>query len=365
MIIKSLKNIDNIDKKFQIDLKVNDYINLINLSTGLYRPLRGFCNSTEVRNIVNFKRINKKKNWTIPIILNFKSKIKIDFKKFYKLRYNNKVIGLIKPNDIFNLNKNKFCKKVFSTSSKKHPYVKFLYSLNNSFVGGKVYLLKEFLPKDKYLAFNQHRNKGNNIFFKKSTVFSTRNICHLGHQFIHEYIIKKNKKLTIAIIENDKNKFDPRMIIESYNILKKKLSLYKSIKITKITLPSFYAGPNEAYLQATCFKNLGFKAFIVGRDHAGFKNFFKKYESQNVFDKLKDLKIKIFKTKEPFLCSKCKKIGFELSNFCNCKNSKYHLSINGKNIKKMLLKKKFKTSEKFLNLHILKYLKKNVKKITN
>ena len=43
--------------------------------------------------------------------------------------------------------------------------------------------------------------------------------------------------------------------------LKKKLSLYKNINIIKILLPSFFAGPNEAYLQATCFNNLGFKGF--------------------------------------------------------------------------------------------------------
>ena len=110
---------------------------------------------------------------------------------------------------------------------------------------------------------------------------------------------------------------------------------------------------------------MGFKGFIVGRDHAGYKNYFKKYESQNIFDKLKDLKIKIFKTKEPFLCSKSMKIGFESSKFCRCKNSKYHLSINGKSIKKMLLKNNFKTSKKFLNPYILNYLRKNVKKIKN
>ena len=57
--------------------------------------------------------------------------------------------------------------------------------------------------------------------------------------------------------------------------LKKKLSLYKNINIIKILLPSFFAGPNEAYLQATCFNNLGFKGFVVGRDHAGHKKFFK------------------------------------------------------------------------------------------
>ena len=36
--------------------------------------------------------------------------------------------------------------------------------------------------------------------------------------------------------------------------LKKNLKLYRNLIIGKIYLPSFYAGPNETFLQATCLK---------------------------------------------------------------------------------------------------------------
>jgi len=363
MIIDTFKNINNIEKKIYVSLKPNDFINLINLASGLYLPLNKFCNSDDVNKIINFRKLNKFKHWTLPILLSCKLKQKFNFKKFYKLKYKNKVVGLIKPDDYFKINKKKTCSKLFSSNSKKHPYIKFIYNLKNSFIGGDVYLLKKFLPKNKYSAFNQIKDKKKFNFFKKSVVFSTRNICHLGHQFIHKHVLKKNKKLTIAIIENDKNKFDPRMIVESYKTLKKNTNLYKNLKIIRIALPSFYAGPNEAYLQATCFNNLGFKSFIVGRDHAGYKNYFNKYDSQNIFNKLSDLKIKILKTKEPLLCQECLNIGFENSNFCKCKNFKNYLSINGRDIKKMLLKNDIKSIEKFLSQPILFFLKKNLKKI--
>ena len=57
--------------------------------------------------------------------------------------------------------------------------------------------------------------------------------------------------------------------------LKKKVSLYKNINIIKILLPSFFAGPNEAYLQATCFNNLGFKGFVVAEITLDIKSFLK------------------------------------------------------------------------------------------
>jgi ATP sulfurylase len=358
MIIESFKNLNKVDERIKINLENNDFINLINLVTGLYQPLNGFCNSEDVNNILFHKKISKKKNWTIPIILSLKSKQKIILKKFYRLQYKNKIVGLIKPNDLFQINKKKFCKKIFSTLSNKHPYVKFINNTNNLFIGGKVFLLKKFLPKDKLIP--KYKSEVRNI--KDSVIFSTRNVCHLGHQKIHEYILKKKKKLVIAIIINDKNKFNPDLIVKSYMHLKKKLSLYRNINIIKILLPSFFAGPNEAYLQATCFNNLGFKGFVVGRDHAGHKKFFQKYVSQEIFNNLNDLKIKIFKTKEPYICSRCLKVGFRLIDICNCKNTKNYLSLDGKTVKKLLNKKRFKNLEKFLNPYIFSFLKKKYKK---
>ena len=52
-------------------------------------------------------------------------------------------------------------------------------------------------------------------------------------------------------------------------------------------------------------KNYGCTHFLVGRDHAGYKNFYKKYESQKFCkENEKKIKIKILKFDEPFLCKK-------------------------------------------------------------
>ncbi len=362
-LIETIKKFKNIQQKNSINIDTNEFINLINLSLGFYKPLYEFCDLEDVKNILNKKKINKHKSWTIPILLDSKSKKKISINKYYKLKYKKKFVGLIKIKNTFRLNKKFLAKKIFNTISNSHPYVKFLSNSKNQFVCGKTFLLKSSLPKDKFFIYNQMKNKKNLSFFKNSVAFSTRNFCHVGHEFLHKLILEKNKNLTICIIENDKNKLNPEIVVKSYMTLKKSVSMYKKVMITKIYLPSFYAGPKEAYLQAKYFDNLGFKKFIVGRDHAGFSNLFKKYESQKIFKSLKPLKIKIIKTKEPLICSNCFEVSSQRNKFCDCKKSMKLLTIDGKNIKKLLIDKNFMKVEKFLNPHVFQYLKNNLNKI--
>mgnify|MGYP001239969990 CR=1 FL=1 len=88
------------------------------------------------------------------------------------------------------------------------------------------------MKNDKNFAYNIY--KSNKSIFSNSTVFTTRNICHLGHQLIHEKIIKLKKKLLICIIQSEKNKFNSDFLIKSYEQLKLKEKLYKNIQIDKL-----------------------------------------------------------------------------------------------------------------------------------
>ena len=343
----------------KITLTNAEFTNSINISLGLYRPLDGFCKFEEYKNIILNKKVNEKNEWTIPILLNLKDKKKYYVGKKYYLIYKKKKVGFIIAESLFKIDKKKYCKAVFNTNSQNHPAVKKIYEHSNSFVGGKVTIYKDFLFKDKDFAFNYF--KKNKFIFSKSTVFSTRNICHLGHQLIHEKLLKTKKKLCICIIQSEQNKFDPKLIINSYKKLKAEKIMYKNIKIIKIYLPSLMAGPNEAYLQAVCFNNLNFNSFFVGRDHAGYKKNFKRYESQKIFEKLRQLKIKIIKTTEPLICKKCELVFFEGAKRYGCGHNKSFLStIDGKKIKKYLLKNKIKFVKKFLDPVIFKFCLNNI-----
>ncbi len=346
-----------------IQLDDSEFINLINLGLGLYKPLKGYNTKNELNDILQHKRINKKTRWTIPILLNAKKKKNNILHKDYYLVYKKKRVGKIQVQSLFKINKKKFCKSIFNTNSTNHPSVKKIYEALNLFIGGRIKIFKNYLKKDKYFAYNYF--KQNKKIFSKYAAFTSRNISHLGHQHIHKKIFNSKNKLLICIIESDKNKFNSNFIIQSYNLLKLNEKIYKQSRIVKIYLPSLMAGPNEAYLQATYLNNLNCKSMIIGRDHAGFKNNFKKYDSQLIFNHLNDLNIKIIKTKEPLFCKTCNIVFFHGVEKCKCKsiNNKNFVSIDGKNIKKLLLNDNNLMASKFLNKIVFKYCLKNIKQL--
>ena len=69
--------------KYSINLDDAEFINLVNLSLGLYSPLKGFNTKKETENIILHKKINNKNQWTFPILLNAKKKLFYQIKNIF------------------------------------------------------------------------------------------------------------------------------------------------------------------------------------------------------------------------------------------------------------------------------------------
>ncbi len=100
-----------------INISEQEFINLINLGLGLYRPLKGFNTNKEFKDILLYKKINKVKSWTIPILLNTKKKKVPSLGENCLLVYKKKKIGIFKVKIVFKIEKNKFLKIIFNTIS--------------------------------------------------------------------------------------------------------------------------------------------------------------------------------------------------------------------------------------------------------
>jgi len=345
-----------------INIDRSDYINAINLYLGLYKPLKGFVCHDDHNSILKKNKL-KKVNFTIPINV-FCSREKYNELKVgekINLKFKNEIVGFLNLQSKFLVNKNSFLNSVFGTTSKKHIGVyKFSKKIdkNPGALGGKVIInpikIKKFFNNNNLQMIKKLKKIKNKI-----SAFSTRNIPHVGHNLIQQKIIKTQKEITIFLILSIKNKYSSNTLNKSYLSLKKN-KFFKKINILSINLPTFFAGPKEAFFQAKIFENLGYKFFYVGRDHAGYKSFYGKFESQEIFNKL-NLKIKIIKFNEPMFCENCKTPvinKFKNKNSCPICNNKFLSELNGKDIKSMIKRKNRVLLSKFLDKNIYDFFKK-------
>lgn len=104
--------------------------------------------------------------------------------------------------------------------------------------------------------------------------------------------------------------FKDELVIKAYELLIRKHYPKKRVLLGVLPLKMRYAGLREALFHAIIRKNYGCTHFIVGRDHAGIKNYYGSYDAQNIFDHFSEdeIGIKILKFSNVLYCKKCKSL---------------------------------------------------------
>jgi len=345
-------------------LRINNdqYLEALNLENNVFLPVRNFMNKKEFSSVVDKMKLPNGKIFPLPIFLSVNKKIKekVEKEKKISLSFKNDIVGTLFPNDFYTFDKKKIVKKLYGTSNTSHPGVKSFLALDDFFIGGKLIIKKKKKFNFQNLDYSPKEIK--NIFKKKGwkTIigFQTRNIPHIGHEFIHRNAMNKYDGLFIQPLVGQKKKGDFTMeaIIKSYNVLIKKFYKDSKVFFGLLTTSMRYAGPREAIFHSIIRKNFGCTHFIIGRDHAGVGKFYKKYEAQQLAKKIKKkLNIKLSLIKGPFFCKKCDKVTDE----DRCKhNEKSILNIDGTKIRRNL-KRNIKANDiQFLRKEIKDSLKK-------
>ena len=339
------------------------FSDLLNLHYGVFHPLKKFVNEKAFKSILLSNKINKK-FFPFPIYFGVSEEKykKYKYKKHLNIYYKKKDIGIIKINNFFKIKNELFGKKLFGVNYKKHPYyIKFLKE-NFAFIDfsykklNKINLNhKNFESPQKLKERLKKKIKGRKFL----AGFHTRNVPHLAHQWIHFFMLKKYKNILIQPLINQYkvDEYKESIIIKTN---KAAVNMYDKNKAFFSTYFSFprYGGPCEAALHAIVRKNYGCTHCWIGRDHAGYKSFFKKYSSQQ-FCKKKEKKmgINIIAEDEPYFCSKCDKIVNKKCSLKNCKK-KYKKNVSGTIIRN-LIKRKKKINDYLMNKNISTLLNSN------
>jgi len=344
----------------KIHINKSQFSDLINLRNNVFFPLKNFVSKKEFVQIIDNKKY-KNQFFPLPITFGITKEIysKFKMKKSFDLYYKNKYLINIYNVNFYNLNKKKLSKRIYGINYLKHPYYKKFINENYRFMHFDFQKQSKINLRHKHFLSPSLFKKKLKIH-KISTLssFHTRNVPHRAHQWIHNYLFKKFGALLIQplIGQYKKGEYSDDLILKTNKLA---ANIFNSNKVFSIPFFSYprYAGYREAALHAIVRKNYGCTHFWVGRDHAGFKDFYSYEKSQNFcYKNQKKLKIKIIAGAEPFYCSKCCKIKNTKCLNKNCLQ-KNIIKISGSLIRGLLKENKF-IPEYLMNPKISKLLSK-------
>jgi sulfate adenylyltransferase len=313
---------------------------ILNIASGVFSPLEGFLCKNDLESVLKEKRLEDDTPWTIPILLSCdKKSIKGIKEGDTLLLKGGGTVALLEVEEIYTNNKKPLCKALFLTNDFKHPGVAGIYAMKDLLLGGKISLIERnnqkfdeylLLPKETRFLFKE---KG----WKEIVAFQTRNPPHLGHEYIQKTALTFVDGIFINPIIGQKKAgdFKDEVIIKSYITLIKHYYLKERAVFSILRTQMKYAGPREAVHHAIMRKNFGCTHFIVGRDHAGIGEYYKPYDSHEIFSEFPDLGIVpvFFRS-----FSKCKKCGTIVNDKICPHNNKYHFS--GTEIREIIRKGK-------------------------
>ncbi len=296
----------------RVDINERAAVDLENLAHGVYSPLTGFLRSDELESVLYRMRLPNDVPWTIPIILDIGKRGEFGEGDAVLLYHNNQPLARMYIDEIYEFDKQKFAEKVFGTRSVDHPGVAETYRMGSLLLGGEIELINEMPnPFDRYIL----RPVETRVLFKERgwesiVAFQTRNVPHLGHEYIQKYALMFVDGLFVNPVIGKKKSGDYRddVILIAYKVLFEHYFPKEAVVLAAVRYEMRYAGPREAVHHAIMRKNFGCTHFIVGRDHAGVGNYYRPYEAQEIFNKFPDLGITPMFFWEFFYCRKCRAI---------------------------------------------------------
>jgi len=317
-----------------------------NIAYGVFSPLEGFLTKKDYVSVLNKGRLSNDIPWTIPIVLDVSPDSKVKEGNDVALSDDGRPIAIIHAEEIYQYNKEELAQKVFGTTDLGHPGVAKVYSMKEFLLGGKIDLIDE--PKIPFAEYYLRPQATRLLFEEKGwttvVAFQTRNIPHVGHEYLQKTALTFTDGLFINPVIGRKKQgdFKDELILKTYQALINNYYPRDRVVMSILPMEMRYAGPREAIHHAIIRKNFGCTHFIVGRDHAGVGNYYPPYAAQEVFKEFPDLGITPIFFKSFFYCKKC----LSVANEKTCPHGNQdHVEFSGTKIRELLLRKEVPPKE--------------------
>jgi sulfate adenylyltransferase len=302
----------SIDGMFSIEVSHDLRNDVENIADGIFSPLEGFVGEGDFQSIVKSGRLNNGLAWTIPIILDVDDETAMKMKDAGQvlLKTGNQHFGTVDLEEIYSYDKSFVAKKVYQTNDAKHPGVDKIMRLKDRLIGGKVKVFVK-IPQSPLRRFRVNpleiRSQIQKRRWKTMVGFQTRNVPHVAHETLQKTAMNIYDGLFVNPLIGKKKPgdFKDEVIVRAYETLIENYYPESRTIFGTLHTEMRYAGPKEAVHHAIMRKNFGCSHFIIGRDHAGVRNYYNPFAAHEIFSNYPDLEIEPLFFSSFYYCKKC------------------------------------------------------------
>ena len=322
------------------------------IATGAVSPLEGFMGSADYEAVLSNHHLSNGLVWTIPITLavdlTLADKLEVG-QELALVDGSREIIAILHLSEKFSWDKEKEAVAVYRTKDRSHPGVIALYQMPEVLLAGPIRVLK--LPSQRdFLEYRLSPSQTRAIFhqrgWRRIVGFQTRNPIHRAHEYIQKCALEIVDGLLLhPLVGQTKGDDIPAEIrMKSYEAMIRHYYPANRVLLAVMPVAMRYAGPREAIFHATIRKNYGCTHFIVGRDHAGVRNFYGPFDAHVIFDQFKSEEIGITPLffDNTFYCKQCA----QMTSPKTCPHdTSQHVSLSGTKVRELLSKKQAPPSE--------------------
>ena len=286
---------------------------LIMLGIGGFTPLEGFMNKAGWEGVCKDMKMSNGIFWPIPVTLSHETRIDSGTEICLISGETNEIMGTMKVEESYQIDKEFECKRVFGTTDSNHPGVHVVMAQKDWNIAGQVKVLSESYFPEEFKGIYQRPAESRKIFeergWKTIAALQLRNPMHRSHEYLAKIALEVSDGLYIHQLVGKLKPGDipAEVRVNCINTLVEYYFDKDRVLTGGYPLDMRYAGPREGLLHAIFRQNFGCTHMIIGRDHAGVGDYYGPFDAQDIFYELWEgaLKCKMLPIDWTFWCYKC------------------------------------------------------------
>ena len=262
------------------------------IATGALSPLKGFLNSKDYLRVVKEMRLENGLPWPLPITLAAPPEATRDLAPGSRAALrarDGRLVGVIEVSDVWGPDKELEAQEVYQTTDAQHPGVAALGRAGSVYVGGEVQVFDR--PTTALFPAHDRDPRATRALFtergwRRVVGFQTRNPMHRAHEHLTKAALETVDGLLIHPLVGATAAGDvPAPVrMRCYEALIENYYPRDRVLLSVYPAAMRHAGPREAVFHAITRKNYGCSHFIVGRDHAGFGDYYRESDARRTFE---------------------------------------------------------------------------------